>query len=203
MELVEQATDGPRKGFNPPSAVSRHLLLSCPRVAVAGRRERRCAMSQALPANPNLDWLKKAAKHRLVELRVAQPDAKLHQAQLTIANDYGFKSWRALKAHVDAIAPTLRDHEPVFEAARAGDVEAVRRAFASGFDPATPDSDGRTVHQIAKDRGHEAIEVLARNLPGRKNRPDDEMRPIQAIMRTAQSGDLDALRAGLDAHPER
>src|SRR5712671_1707690 len=72
MELVEQATDGPRKGFNPPSAVSRHLLLSCPRVAVAGRRERRCAMSQALPANPNLDWLKKAAKHRLVELRVAQ-----------------------------------------------------------------------------------------------------------------------------------
>jgi ankyrin repeat protein len=28
------------------------------------------------------------------------------------------------------------------------------------------------------------------------------MQAIQAIMRAAQSGDLDALRAGLDAHPE-
>ena len=38
-------------------------------------------MPQALPANPNLDWLKKAAKQRLVQLRTSQPDAKLHQAQ--------------------------------------------------------------------------------------------------------------------------
>ncbi len=159
-------------------------------------------MPQALPANPNLDWLKKTAKQRLVQLRTSQPDAKLHQAQLAVAHDYGFKSWRALKSHVDRISPTYRDRDRVFEAARAGDVEAVGRAFASGFDPATPDSDGRTVHQIAKDRGHEAIEVLARNLQGGKTRPDDEMRAIQAIMRTAQSGDLDALRAGLDAHPE-
>src|SRR6266550_879662 len=160
-------------------------------------------MPQALPANPNLDWLKKTAKQRLVQLRTSQPDAKLHQAQLAVAHDYGFKSWRALKSHVDSISPTFRDHDRVFKAAHAGDVGAVRRAFASGFDPATPDSDGRTVHQIAKDRGHEAIEVLARNLQGGKTRPDDEMQAIQAVMRAAQCGDLDALRAGLDAHPER
>ena len=159
-------------------------------------------MPQALPANPHLDWLRKAAKLRLAELRAEKPDARLHQAQLAVANDYGFNSWRALKAHVDGINPAVRDRARVFEAARAGDVEAVRRAFASGFDPATPDSDGRTVHQIAKDRGHEAIEVLARNLQGGKTRPDDEMQAIQAVMRAAQSGDLDALRAGLDAHPE-
>ena len=30
-------------------------------------------MPQALPANPNLDWLKKTAKQRLVELRAASP----------------------------------------------------------------------------------------------------------------------------------
>ena len=159
-------------------------------------------MPQALPANPDLDWLKKAAKQRLVQLRTSQPDAKLHQAQFAVARDYGFKSWPALKTHVDSISPTLRNRDRVFEAARAGDVEAVRRAFASGFDPATPDVDGRTVHQIAKDRGHAAIEVLARNLQGGKTRPDDEMQAIQAVMRAAQSGDLDALRAGLDAHPE-
>jgi ankyrin repeat protein len=159
-------------------------------------------MPQALPANPNLDWLKKTAKQRLVQLRASQPDAKLHRAQLALALDYGFTSWRALKSHVDGIGPTFRDRARIFEAARAGDIEAVRRAFASGFDPATPDSDGRTVHQIAKHRGHEAIEALARDLQGGKTRPDQEMQAIQAIMRAAQSGDLDALRTGLDAHPE-
>lgn len=159
-------------------------------------------MPQALPANPNLDWLKKTAKQRLVQLRTSQPDAKLHQAQFALAHDYGFKSWRALKSHVDSIHPAFRDRDRVFEAARAGDIETVRRAFASGFDPTTPDSDGRTVFQIAKDRRHEAIEMLARNLQGGKTRPDDEMQAIQAVMRAAQSGDLDALRAGLDSHPE-
>jgi ankyrin repeat protein len=157
-------------------------------------------MPQALPANPNLDWLKKTAKQRLVELRAEKPDAKLHQAQLAVAHDHGFKSWRALKSYLDGIHPTPRDR--VFAAAHAGDVEAVRRAFVSGFDPATPDIDGRTVHQIAKDFGHEAIEVLVRDVQGGKTRPDHEMRAIQAIMRAAQSGDLAALRAGLDAHPE-
>ena len=44
--------------------------------------------------------------------------------------------------------------------------------------------------------------MLTRDLQGGKTRPDDEMRAIQAIMRAAQAGDLDALRAGLDAHPE-
>jgi len=159
-------------------------------------------MPQALPANPNLDWLKKTARQRLVQLRTSQPDARLHQAQFALAHDYGFKNWRALKSHVDSVTPAFHDRNRVFEAARAGDVETVRRAFASGFDPATPDADGRTVHQIAKERRHEAIEVLVRNLQGGKTRTDDEMQAIQDVMRAAQSGDLDALRAGLDAHPE-
>ena len=159
-------------------------------------------MPQALPANPNLDWLKKTAKQRLVQLRAGQPGAKLYEAQLALAHDYGFKSWRALKSHIDSIAPAFADRNRVFDAARLGDVETVRRAFASGFDPATPDTDGRTVHQIAKQQGHEAIELLARDIQGGKTRPDDEMQAIQDVMRAAQSGDLDALRAGLDANPE-
>ena len=96
-------------------------------------------MPQALPANPDLDWLKKAAKKRLADLRVRAPETKLHLAQLAVANDYGFKSWRALKAHLDDINGVADGRERVFKAARDGDVEAVRRAFASGFDPATPD----------------------------------------------------------------
>ena len=59
-------------------------------------------MPKALPAQPHIDWLKKIAKARLQELRANDPATKLHQAQLDTAKDYGFKSWRALKAHVDA-----------------------------------------------------------------------------------------------------
>jgi ankyrin repeat protein len=159
-------------------------------------------MPQALPANPHLDWLRKAAKLRLAELRTDKPDARLHQAQLAVANDYGFTSWRALKAHVDGIDPGRRGRARVFEAARAGDIEAVRRAFASGFDPATPDFDGRTIHQIAKEFGHEAVEILARDTQGGNTRPEEETQLIRGILEAAQSGDIDALRARLDAHPE-
>jgi ankyrin repeat protein len=58
-------------------------------------------MSQALPARPNLDWLRKTAKQQLQELRKTNPDAKLAGAQLALARRYGFRSWRAMKAEVD------------------------------------------------------------------------------------------------------
>lgn len=158
-------------------------------------------MPQDLPANPNIDWLKKAAKQRLAELRTSHPAAKLHEAQLAIAREYGFKSWRALSAHVDGITVVYHSRERVFEAARAGDVEAVSRAFASGFDPATPGADGRTIYQIAKELGHEAIELLARDLQEKTSRPQTEVQAIRAIVRAAQSGNIAELHTLLDAHP--
>jgi ankyrin repeat protein len=159
-------------------------------------------MPRALPAQPNIEWLKKSAKQRLAEFRAIDAAAKLHEAQLAIAKDYGFKSWRALKAHVDQVALSLLDHERVFEAARAGDIEIVRRAFASGFDPTTPDVDGRTIHQIAKERRHETIELLVRGLQERNTRPEIESRTIRSIIGAAQSGNIAELRARLDADPE-
>ncbi|HEX6000580.1 MAG TPA: ankyrin repeat domain-containing protein [Hyphomicrobiaceae bacterium] len=157
-------------------------------------------MPRALPAHPNLVWLRKAAKKRLAELRTARPGARLHEAQLAVALEYGFPSWRALKAHIDMLSPTaVAAH--VFAATRAGDVEAVRRAFASGFDPATPDADGRTIHQIAKELRHEAIELLTNDVQGGKiNRPEHKAKANRAIIVAAQSGDVAALAALLDAH---
>jgi catechol 2,3-dioxygenase-like lactoylglutathione lyase family enzyme len=60
--------------------------------------------AKTLPERPDLTWLKKTAKEQLARLRRKDPDAKLHQAQLKIARDYGFPSWRALKSHVDALS---------------------------------------------------------------------------------------------------
>jgi catechol 2,3-dioxygenase-like lactoylglutathione lyase family enzyme len=61
-------------------------------------------MPKALSPQPHIDWLKKTAKEQLAALRACDPAAKLHQAQLAVAQDYGFSSWRALKARVDTLS---------------------------------------------------------------------------------------------------
>ena len=83
-------------------------------------------MPKALPAQPHIDWLKKAAKQRLEELRAGDPSAKLAQAQRDIAVGYGFKSWRTLKAHVDALGLDGR----IIAAATAGDAATLERLLA-------------------------------------------------------------------------
>jgi uncharacterized protein YbbK (DUF523 family) len=62
---------------------------------------------QRLPAKPDLQWLKKTAKARLAVLRVADPAARLFQAQLEVARGHGYPSWRALKAYVESLGPPL------------------------------------------------------------------------------------------------
>lgn len=76
------------------------------------------ASASPLPDNPSLQWLRKEAKRRQRMLLAARPDAKLADAQLDIARQYGFTSWRALKAHVDSL--TIEGQ--LFEAARTGHV---------------------------------------------------------------------------------
>jgi ankyrin repeat protein/uncharacterized glyoxalase superfamily protein PhnB len=72
-----------------------------------------------LPQRPSLEYLKKLAKERLRELRVANPATQLATAQLAVAREHGLPSWRALKAEVDRRrAPAL---EAFFAACRAGD----------------------------------------------------------------------------------
>ena len=74
-----------------------------------------------LPESPNLDWLRKQAKRRLDELRKSNPSAKLADSQFGLAKRYGFPSWRALKAHVDALAVDGQ----LFDAAKKGDVDSL------------------------------------------------------------------------------
>ena len=74
-----------------------------------------------LPDAPNLDWLRKQAKHSLDELRKANPDAKLADAQFHLATQYGFSSWRALKAHIDSLSVEGQ----LFDAAKHGDVDTL------------------------------------------------------------------------------
>jgi ankyrin repeat protein len=76
-----------------------------------------------LPDAPDLDWLRKQAKRRLRELRRVQPDTRLADAHFALAKDYGFPSWRALKAHVDS----LTIDGQLFDMAKRGDASALAR----------------------------------------------------------------------------
>ena len=78
-----------------------------------------------LPERPSLEYLKKLAKDRLQKLRKANPHAKLTNAQLAIAREYGFSSWRALKMKIDQ--GETNNVARFFEACEKGDVETLRR----------------------------------------------------------------------------
>jgi hypothetical protein len=72
----------------------------------------------SLPDEPSLEWLRKEARRRLEEVRRADPAARLADAQFAVAQEYGFSSWRALKAHVDSLTTDGR----LIDAPRSGDV---------------------------------------------------------------------------------
>ncbi len=79
----------------------------------------------ALPPRPDLEHLKKQAKHRLDALRREDPGAKLADAQYAIARAYGFESWRALKAEVERRLAVDLDARLV-AAVQQGDLSSVR-----------------------------------------------------------------------------
>src|SRR5215831_18620605 len=96
-----------------------------------------------LPARPSLEYLRKIAKERLIAMRGTNPGAQLATALLAVAQDYGFPSWRALKAEIDRRHAT--DDDRFFRACKQGDVDAVRTLLAN---------DPTLVH--ARDTGHNA-----------------------------------------------
>jgi ankyrin repeat protein len=82
-----------------------------------------------LPERASLEYLRKLAKERLREARIADPTATLAAAQLSIAREYGFPSWRALKAEVDKRRTPRLDE--FFAAIEDRDVAAVRALLAA------------------------------------------------------------------------
>jgi ankyrin repeat protein len=77
-----------------------------------------------LPARASLEFLKKLAKDRLKELRKGDAYAKLSAAQLAVAREHGFASWRALKAEVDKLQ--AGNTKRFFEACASGNLEIVQ-----------------------------------------------------------------------------
>jgi len=77
-----------------------------------------------LPPIPHPDHLRKQAKARLAAMREKMPSARLADAQVTLAREYGFASWAALQAEV-----AQRVQSPQ------GQWRHVRRAHLAAFRP--------------------------------------------------------------------
>jgi ankyrin repeat protein len=150
----------------------------------------------SLPDAPNLEWLRKQAKQRLKEIRIAKPDAKLADAQLDLARHYGFSSWRALKAHVDS----LTVDGLLFEAARNGDtieLRALLDAHPGKIYARNQPYEHTLLHVAARHGRLDAVDLLLdRGLdPNAREKGDN----TYAMHWAAAAGHLDVVRRLADA----
>jgi ankyrin repeat protein len=89
-----------------------------------------------LPDRPSLEFLKKLAKDRLPEMRRANPAARLADAQLAVAREHDFPSWRALRAELHRRLAAAEPDPPdpvvqLFAAIRRGDAGIVDGLLAA------------------------------------------------------------------------
>jgi hypothetical protein len=70
--------------------------------------------------------LRNEAKQLLKETRKRQSTARLADAQLQLARQYGFASWRSLKTYVDALASS---HRALVHSVCVGDVATIERVL--------------------------------------------------------------------------
>jgi uncharacterized glyoxalase superfamily protein PhnB len=153
-------------------------------------------MPKALPPTPHIDWLKKTAKERLAELRAHDASARLHQAQLAIANDYGFASWRALKARVDALSLDGQ----IIAAAKDGRTRDLDRLLAQHPSKiaVTGTEWNRPLLHIAAGEGHlDCVNVLLRR--GFDVRTRDKLDNATALHWAAQFGNVELVARLIDA----
>jgi ankyrin repeat protein len=149
-----------------------------------------------LPDNPNLDWLRKEAKRHLKALRRTNTAAQLTDAQFELAKQYGFSSWRALKAHVDA----LTVEGQLFDAARNGNVDALSRLLDKHPDKlhARAKPYEWTLLHAAAEKAQLAVvdELLKRGLDVNTREKGDN---TYAMHWAAAAGHLDVVRRLADA----
>jgi hypothetical protein len=120
-------------------------------------------MSGQLPQRPNLEYLKKQAK----ELLRSTQHGKLADAQLALANEYGFPRWADLKAHVQALelspAEALKAAVCDSDAARVHEVLKQYPDLRARIDDPLPDYGGQHALFAAVQRSDRAtIDVLLR-----------------------------------------
>jgi hypothetical protein len=184
----------------------------------------------SLPARASLEYLRKLAKDRLVLLRRADARAQLATALLSVAQEHGFSSWRALKAELDG--RRAMHSSQFFDAIDRRDTDAVRawlreapeliharhaRHNASPLHHAATSGDLETVRVLldagadpndAEDDTRIGVIGWATSIWQVAEVPRDVVALLLArggrhtIFSAVAAGDLDALRAFIEQQPE-
>ncbi|WP_326554233.1 phosphotransferase [Micromonospora sp. NBC_01813] len=113
---------------------------------------------KTLPDNPHLDHLRQQAKDLLAGLRESDPSVTLADAQATLADQYGFRTWPDLKAEVDRMGGRADTADPALAQAIAdrfdlGSVAGPMRSLAR------PDDMGRR-WSVSTDRGSWLVRTM-------------------------------------------
>jgi hypothetical protein len=157
-----------------------------------------------LPERASLEYLKKLAKDRLQELRRTDPQTKLANVLLSIARDYGFPSWRALKTEIEQ--RETGDVALFFEVCEKGDAEGLRGLLARNpslvraENPKAQDRGWTGLHTTAKSGHAAAVRLLLKHGADPNAREaGDNTYPLHWA---AARKDVEVVRALLDAGGE-
>jgi ankyrin repeat protein len=163
--------------------------------------------SSKLPARASLEYLKKLAKDRLRELRrTGDPRARLTTAQLAVAREHGFSSWRALKAEIERRLP---DNTALFfQACADGDIHALNELLtgdpelARASNPVAPHAGWTGLHTAAQRGQLEVVRLLlAHGANPNAREAGDNTYPLHWAAAARQPGIVRALLdAGGDVH---
>jgi hypothetical protein len=183
-----------------------------------------------LPPRASLEYLRKLAKDRLAILRRTNPQSQLATALLSVAQEHGFSSWRALKAELDGRHATQASR--LFDAIAVRDVQAVRallhdepalsharhpRHDASALHHAASCGDLATVRALldagadpndAGDDAHVGVIGWATFHPQQGEIPRDvvslllERGARHHIFSAIAAGDVDVIRTWIEQQPE-
>ncbi|MEZ5284848.1 MAG: ankyrin repeat domain-containing protein [Vicinamibacterales bacterium] len=152
-------------------------------------------MPLQLPERTSEEFLRKLAKDRLGSLRERDPSARLADAQLAVARQYGFPGWRALKADLDRRrAPHVA---AVTAAASSGDVPALRACLDADPGLARERLGGGTTALHLAVGFPDAVHVLLD--AGADVHARDESDHVTPLHLAAAAGALESVRALLDA----
>ncbi len=159
-----------------------------------------------LPDRPSLEFLKKRAKEQLQVLRQTDPRAQLAAALRAIAEDYGFSSWRALKAEVDRRRDATLT--AVFDACSRGDVSALRLlldadpSLARATKPPAPYAGWTALHEAVKSTHLDIVRMLLEHGADPDAREaGDNTTPLHWAAATGRRDLIEALLdAGADVH---
>jgi len=152
-------------------------------------------MSLNLPERASLEYLKKLAKERLAALRATHPATKLSNAQLAIAREYGFSSWRALKVEIERRqAPNVSEF---VRACSAGNVDALRELLKNDPGLARERIAGGTSGLHLAVRHPDVLRVLIEH--GADPNMRDAGDNASALHLAAAHGNLESVRILLDA----